>query len=165
MQAPPDYERKWEQATRHFQTLRRGTEAFVSIEREPVRGEFYADTSSYAFNLPLEAIDPIWPLLVGDYIYNTRATLDYLITALVRSGGNREHRDNQFPIFTPFKTERWQDVAQRWESDANGRLKAQLRGTPVGTKATLMEVQPFNGVARHQPLEPSSPCGSNPQQP
>ena len=78
---------------------------------------------------------------------NTRASLDYLITALVRSTGKQEHNGSQFPIYGIDRVG-WQGIDQWWETDPNGRIRRHLRDTPAGTKGALKELQPFYGVPR-----------------
>jgi hypothetical protein len=145
-----DYERKRGRAMLHFNVLRESLEAFTNIDREPVRGKPDRDASKYVFEVPLEPVDPDWVLIVGEFVYNTRASLDYLITALVRSTGKEEKRSNQFPIYgLDVRGVPWQDLHQWW--DTSGKVSGQLKDTPSETKAALKELQPFYGVPATDP--------------
>lgn len=148
-----DYERKRGRAMRHFYCLRKAVEDFAEIDRKPILGEFNPDTSEYVFDVRVEGINPDWPLILGDSIYNFRASLDYLITALIESTGNTEHSRSEFPIYVESRKVSWQDLDQWWEDDPAGRIKGQLKGTPVGTKAALKKLQPFDGWPN---LDPTS---------
>jgi hypothetical protein len=143
-----DYELKRCRAMHHFNVLRESIEGFANIDHEPILGEFDPDTSKYVFEVPLERLGGEWSLRLGDFLYDTRASLDYLITALIRSAGNEEHDGSQFPIYDGSLVG-WQDVAKRWETD--GRVTRQLDGTPSSTRATLKQLQPFDGVPTLDP--------------
>jgi hypothetical protein len=151
-----DYELKRVRALQHLDPLRESMERLTSRHRIRIRGEFDAAAIQYMFHLPLEPINPDWTLLLGDFIYNTRASLDYLVTALVRSTGSEEHESSQFPIYRARqragKEESWLQVEQRWEK-ADDTLNGQLQGTPTGTKAKFKALQPFYGVPRTNPLQ------------
>jgi hypothetical protein len=145
-----DYERKRSRAMHHADVLRESIERAIDRDREAVRGVFDPDTGQYIFKVPFEPLDPAWALLLGDFVYNTRASLDYLITALVRSTGQEEDHRNEFPI-NGIDRIRWQDVDEWWEKDPKGRIVRQLNGTPSGTKAALKPLQPFYGAPRTNP--------------
>lgn len=149
-----DYERKRCRAFHHLHVLRESVEGFTNVKRQPVLGEFDADASQYVFDVPLERVNPEWPLLVGDFVYDARASLDYLITALVRSTGKQEHGTSQFPIHGIGRKPgaSWLEVEQRWETDPGGGIKRNLDGTPPGTKAALKQLQPFYGVPTTNPV-------------
>ena len=53
-----DYESKWGRAMHHFDVLRKAVERFKNIDHEPVLGEFDADASQYAFEVPLKNATP-----------------------------------------------------------------------------------------------------------
>ncbi len=106
----------------------------------------------YVFQVPLERDPPDWALSAGDFAYNARASLDYLITALVRSTGEQEHIGSQFPIHGIDRVS-WRDIDRWWEADAKGRIRRQLRDTPAGTKRALKKLQPFFGVPKVNPTQ------------
>jgi hypothetical protein len=146
-----DFERKRGRAMRHFEDLRESVEAFTGRRRDSVRGAFDAETRQYTFEVPLERHPPDWTLHLGDYAYNARASLDYLITALVRSSGGSEHRTSEFPIYG-FDRVGWAKIDEWWENDPDRRIRRQLRGTPDGTKAALKHLQPFYGAPQVDPM-------------
>lgn len=147
-----DYELKRGRAMHHFYVLRESVEGAINTERELVPGEFDPNAGKYRFQVPLERIDPGWVLRLGEFVYNTRASLDYLITALIRSTGNEENEFSEFPIYGIERIS-WQDIDQWWEKDPKGRIRRKLRGTPAGTKATLKPLQPFYRVPRTNPVQ------------
>jgi hypothetical protein len=146
-----DYELKRRRAIQHFSVLRESVERFANIAREPVAGAFDSAASKYRFEVPLEPIDPEWTLLLGDFVYDTRASLNYLVTALVRSTGNEENQRHEFPIYG-IERVNWRAIDEWWESDPDGVIKRKLKDTPDGTKAALKTLQPFYGVPRTDPF-------------
>jgi len=140
-----DYELKRGRAMLHFQAIRESIEHSTNVDLKPVPGEVDRDAGKHVFHVPLKPIDPAWALLVGDFIYDTRASLDYLITALIRSTGQEENETSQFPIYR-IEAHKLSTIDQRWEKDARCGIKGNLKGTPTGTKAALKQLQPFYGV-------------------
>jgi hypothetical protein len=94
-----DYELKWGRTVHHANVLRESIKGFTDIDREPVRGEFKPDASQHVFHVPLERINTDWSLRLGEFVYDARACLNYLVTALVRSTGEVEDKGNEFPIY------------------------------------------------------------------
>jgi hypothetical protein len=139
-----DYECKRRRAMLHYDVLRKQVEGFTNVDRHLIRGERQSDPVKHLFKLPPERSDPVWTLLLGDFLYNTRASLDYLITALVRSTGNHEHSGSQFPIYAEVKGVSWENMPQWWE-DAR-EVDRKLKDAPAGTKAAIKQLQPFNGA-------------------
>jgi len=152
-----DYERKRARAMLHLDVLRESVEGFTNVKRQRVLGEFDADASQHIFEVPLEGIDPEWALLVGDFVYDARASLDYLITALIRSTGKQEHDASQFPIYGIGRKPgaSWLEVEQRWDTDPGGGIRRNLDRTPPATKAALKQLQPFYGVPTTNPVQHS----------
>ena len=101
--------------------------------------------------MPLEPIDPDWALLLGDFVYDTRACLNYLVTAMVRGAGNQEDEGHEFPIHGIDRVN-WSAIDHRWETDPGGTIQRKLKNTPSGTKAALKKLQPFYGVPRTDPF-------------
>jgi hypothetical protein len=147
-----DYRRKRARALSHLEALRESVKRFTSIERERVRGEFDAAARRYVFRVPLEPIDSEWTLVLADFVYNTRAALDYLMTALVRSAGNEENVLSEFPIFG-IDQRPWQEIDRWWERDPVGTIARKLEGAPAGTKQALKPLQPFYEVPKTNPMQ------------
>jgi hypothetical protein len=146
-----DFELKRRRARRHSEELQRSIKAFESAARESVRGEFDADEGRYHFDIPVGAIDPMWTMALGDFAYDMRASLNYLVTALVRSTGQVESERNEFPIFGMDRT-RLRETASWWREDQSGAIGRRLENTPHGTKELLERLQPFYGVPATDPL-------------
>ncbi len=145
-----DYVDKRRRAMFHYDLLRKQVEGFANAERDPVHGQLNADATQHVFKVPLEGFDPDWTLIVGEFAYNTRASLDYLITALVRSTGKEENNGNEFPIYLLKKGERWETMPSWW--DTSREVGRDLNNTPPGTRAALKRLQPFHGVPMHFPM-------------
>jgi hypothetical protein len=146
-----DYERKRGRAKLHLDILRDAIQRFSEPQRGPIKGELQPNGVEYEFHLPPERFDPDWQLLIGDFAYNTRASLDYLITALVRSTGKQENKGNEFPIYAPpFGNVTWENIHAWW--DTSHKVGAQLQNTPPRTRAALKQLQPFYGVPMTDPF-------------
>lgn len=139
-----DYERKRGRAKHHADVLADLVKRATDREPQRVKGELQLHTGQHKFDIPRERIDPDVAVVVGDWAYNTRASLDYLITALVRSTGNEEHTTSQFPIYTPGPRRPWETIDQWW--DTAREVKQDLKDTPPSTKAALKPLQPFYGI-------------------
>lgn len=144
-----DYERKRGRAVLHLDALRAGVQRFSESQRGPIKGELQPNGTEYEFRLPAERFDPDWQLLIGDFAYNARASLDYLITALVRSTGSEEDKGNEFPIYVPFGEVTWETIHDWW--DTSPSVGKQLQHTPTHTRAALKQLQPFYGVPMTDP--------------
>lgn len=145
-----DYERKRGRAMLHYNVLCEPVERFDNADRDPVRGEFDVEASQYVFKVPLEGFDPDWTLILGEFAYDTRASLDYLITALVRSTGKEVNERNQFPIYGIREDVGWTGMHDWW--DRARLVSRQLQNTPPETRAALKPLQPFYGVPRTNPF-------------
>lgn len=140
-----DYERKRRWAVLHLNDLSEGIKRFSEPQRGPIKGELQPNGTEYEFRLPPERFDPDWQLLIGDFAYNLRASLDYLITALVRSTGKQENKSNEFPIYSPpFGNVTVETVGDWW--DNSDKVEGQLHNTPSATRAALKPLQPFYGI-------------------
>lgn len=146
-----DYELKRGRAMFHLDRLRKSIEHAPNRGTEPIRGEPNADGTQYRFQVPMPKIDPDWVVMIGDFCFNRRASLDYLITALVRIRGQVEDESNQFPIYYPKRVSDWDKVEPRWDNDPGGTLARYLNNTPTRTKAMLKPLQPFYGVPMTNP--------------
>jgi hypothetical protein len=139
-----DYERKRGRAMFHLDVLTEIIEGARRRNRDRVLGEYNRDSGQYVFEAPLEPLPEDVPLVLGDFIQNRRASLDYLITALIHAASNEEHERSQFPIYGINRIG-WQDIDKWWEDDPSGVIERNLEGTPPGTKAALKKLQPFYG--------------------
>lgn len=147
-----DYRRKRARADAHFQAIEQVIEQFTEREPDLVPGRFDTDRRQYVFEWPRPLPDPGLALIVGDCVYNLRASLDYLMTALVRATGNEESHTTAFPIYdVPITTVPFTAVRDGWEADPNRTLARMLKGTPPETKAFLQQLQPFDGAPGMDP--------------
>jgi hypothetical protein len=148
-----DYRRKRARVDFHFESIEEAVKQFAEREADLVPGKFNRDRRQYVFEWPRPHLEPGVALMVGDCVYNLRASLDYLVTALVRSRGNEEDYNTAFPIYVPRAGGSWLDVPDRWQEDSSGDLGRKLRGTPPETKNLLEMLQPFHGVPASDPDE------------
>jgi hypothetical protein len=146
-----DYELKRGRAVLHLNALRDGVQRITKNKLDPIKGELQPNGLEYEFRFPPERFDPDWQLLIGEFAYNMRASLDYLVTALVRSTGEEVNNRNEFPIhMPPFGNVTWSNVSQWW--DVSAKVGRQLENTPPGTRAALKQLQPFDGPPMTNPF-------------
>jgi hypothetical protein len=115
-----DFSLKRRRAMFHLDALRDSLQSFSDRNRLSIRGERDPERSRYVFRVMPEPIVPEWALL-GDFVYERRASLDYLITALIRSAGNQESTTSQFPIYGIDRIH-WTEIERRWERDRGGAI-------------------------------------------
>lgn len=88
-------------------------------------------------------VDPMWGILIGEYVHNLRSALDHIVWQLViLNTGAPPTTKTQFPIF---KTE------AGW--NYQGRGEKFTHGASVGAKALVKTLQPFStGEGNTSPL-------------
>jgi len=128
-----DFYLKRKRAQTHLETLRESVQA-SNAKADTTLGEYNDQGGQYVFRPRVRPIDPNWPAMLGDVVYNARAALDYLITALVRShGGSDDHR-SEFPIFGGRLLDKgakhWSTINKWWDEDPDGEVKRKLANTP-----------------------------------
>lgn len=134
---------KIERANQHREELLANIKAFRErkpylIREEPQnwRGSLYRIVTAYQPGDPPDTI----PLLLGDFIQNLRASLDYLVGAMRTDGPSR---DSAFPICTRRGT-------------PNGFLqlsKKKLAGIPAPAKKVIERMQPYDRRYGHPRIE------------
>lgn len=148
-----DYRRKRRWADRYFKSVEEAVQQFAKREPDLVPGEFDVGRSQYLFEFPRKLPEPTLALFLGDCVYNLRACLDYLMTALVRASGNQESYGTEFPIYDIPEMGNWQAVVTAWRDDPNGNIARKIRGSPPATKANIEKLQPFYGVPYVDPAD------------
>lgn len=147
-----DYERKRARAETHFQTVNEAVRQFTEREIQLIPGRYDVDAAQYIFEFPTVPQDPNLALVVGDCIYNLRASLDYLISSLVLSTGEQDISRTEFPIYSFYtlpKNVHWDAWASWWET--SDTVAKKIAGTPPKTRAILKQLQPLNGVPAVDP--------------
>src|SRR3954465_2871605 len=122
-----EYELKARRASFHLAALRQSIDEAAVGRGDPILGVSNPGRTQHRFEVTMPIISADWGLVVGDFCYDDRAALDYLLTALVRGTGGTENQDNQFPIFGPRDFASWADAETRWDDDPGGTLKRYLR--------------------------------------
>lgn len=150
-----DYELKRERAVAHLDTLRTSIRERNAAKTAVAPGEYEPKHRRYMFRPELLAVDASWAVLLGDAVYNARAALDYLVTALVRSNGAVEDHRSEFPIYginsQRDNPKHWAKIDDWWERDPRSEIKRKLAGAPASAKDTLKRLQPFYGAPRTNP--------------
>jgi hypothetical protein len=154
-----DYELKRERAGGHLEVLRRSIRDSTGATPEAIPGEYDAKNRRWVFRPQLGTVDESWAVLLGDLVYNARAALDYLVTALIRSNGGVEDHRSEFPIYgiDPGREspKHWTKIQGWWDRDPHGEIKRKLAGTPAAAKEVLRPLQPFYGTPRTNPSQHS----------
>jgi hypothetical protein len=121
-------------AYKRIEQLNGVIDEFVDSDPYGVTVEFNANTRQIKYRATKNAVIPDdVPLLVGDIVHNLRASLDYLVTALVRRNGGKITTSTGFPI-------------------ANSRAeykpafyKRKIRGMRKEAKQIIHDLKPYKG--------------------
>jgi hypothetical protein len=150
-----DYLRKRARAQTHLDAIDQAIKTFTKREPDLVPGKLNVDGDQYVFEFPRVYPDPGLAPIIGDFVYDMRACLDYLITALCRRAGNDATDSTEFPIYSgaklPKKVASILDLPIWWDNDPDGAIAKKIRGAPPNTKAVLKPLQPFYGVPAVDP--------------
>jgi hypothetical protein len=75
---------KVSRAVQHYLTLKNEFHWGVDRKRRAVRAERHRDGLEYSIRVddPIEDIDPAWPIIYGEALYNLRSALDHLVFQL-----------------------------------------------------------------------------------
>jgi len=125
-----------ERAGEHLADLEGRIRNFIDTKKDKIPFQFDTDTCQISFS-PLyikgDILLDIWPVLIGEIIYNLRSALDYLIFELAFLDSGSEQRDTQFPI-------------EHTPEGFNRRRKPFLKGLSVKHIAGIEALQPYNGT-------------------
>lgn len=124
-----------DRAEEHLAELKSISADLIKMEREVVLEGIRANMKfGPSVPIPLK-----YSILVGETIYNLRASLDYLIyqLALLDSGTEQDH--TQFPIYDTQNRFRKEVVQQR-------KAKSCINGINGTHTAAIERLQPYNGV-------------------
>lgn len=127
---------KLDRAKTHFRALHEEMGKFLRDQKPHFfRGEVDMEKSRYILRVHVNKDPPPeWSLLVGDFVQNLRAALDYLVWQLVRANGQEPGRSNAFPIMADIPTLRNGNLP-RWNSF--------LRGVHPGAIESIRKFQPY----------------------
>ena len=147
-----DFRRKRARAEIHFRSVSEAIARFTERDGYLFPGTYDFDTGQHRFQFPNVSPDADMALITGDCVYNLRACLDYLISALVRSRSNEDNHRTGFPIYsirTLPKKASWENWSEHWNKSA--KIDEMLRGAPPETKSFLKQLQPLHGVPSTNP--------------
>ena len=113
----------------HFDVLRKAVERFKNIDREPSSENSMRTPASTPSKCRWRDATPNGRSFSGT-TSTTCASLDYLITALIKSAGNEEHDASQFPIYGGERVADILDTEAWWDADPNGNDCPKARWDP-----------------------------------
>lgn len=148
MAPTPSHRLKLHRAEEHLVDLK-GVIADASARRPyPVRETFDPDREEWVYYLSLDEIEPpeMFPIVLGDFLFNVRSALDHLIVAIAP---DRESKKQvEFPIFTadPFRVHEHSGADLHPVEAALWRKRTS--GLPADCIAELRRLQPYE-TARH----------------
>jgi len=118
-----------ERAEEHLAELRSISSDLIKMEREVVLEGIRANMKfGPSAPIPLK-----YSVLIGETIYNLRASLDYLVYQLALLDSGTEQDRTQFPIYDT-------------QNGFRGRRRSCLRGINGTHTAAIERLQPYNGV-------------------
>jgi hypothetical protein len=90
---------KIERAKHHLAYLRESVELALDPKSHRFSAEFDRETAQHVYKIhTLPAVNPEWPLQVGEILYQLRSALDHLAWQLVELDGGTPGEQTQFPI-------------------------------------------------------------------
>jgi hypothetical protein len=169
---------KLDWAEHHYNFLRNELHGGWEFQERPVTMERHRDGLEYRFRVgTVEPLDPRWPLVIGDCLFNLRAALDHLVYQLhVRHFRGRFPGDaaqaSAFPILiqprrtksgAPIPTDRWNEIKRlgKRERAAIERLQPYKRANREHRiwgewlhwdRLALAEVHELNRIDKHRHL-------------
>ncbi len=132
---------KLDRADVHLKTAEETIQRLISPEPDLIPAELDPDTGEHFFPAQRDSPDTrfISPI-VGDFVHNVRAALDYLTCRLVEQAGGIVTNRTYFPIFT--NPEVYTD-----------RAPTAIKGTPRDARTVFEALQPFSGP-NSNPFDP-----------
>lgn len=118
----PGYVHKFQRAVAHLNAITQEAGDFISEGLHTATGTELEAESDWVILRPgpLRETPGAWPLYLGDFLTNARASLDYLVYDLVRANGHDPGSYTAFPIL---------DSEAKWREDITDRNTA-VRGRP-----------------------------------
>jgi hypothetical protein len=124
-------------ARKNLDALNAEVGAFNDRQRRHIRVESNDDRTEYCFYVTaVEQVNPDWPLMVGDVLFDLRSALDHLVYELHAAafGGNVPsalERSSMFPIFR---------TRALWKSKGKWRVKK----LPIRVQAEVQRLQAYH---------------------
>jgi hypothetical protein len=130
-------------AERHIAELDAAMKTALGQDRYTIDSDREPETGDYVYRVhDLPKLDPEWPLVVGEILFDLRSALDHFAWQLVRLDGGKPGEQTHFPIHdTP--------------TDKKGKPRSIMR-PPVNDPqilAALKKVQPYERMGGHAPLD------------
>lgn len=130
---------KLQWARKHLDALDRAVEAFLAKDAYSLTTEDDADSEEWVSFVERGSLPPDMPHLVGDCVYNLRASLDHLAHSLAERHPGSDLTKCSFPIVSDPKD--------------RGSFNRHFDLLPPSTHATLDRLQPYNGPHGHKGTE------------
>jgi hypothetical protein len=140
---------KLKRAQKHLEDFTAATQQYTATHgyavRKEIEGQGKRARVVHRLHIDQPPVEMMLPLMLGDFLFNTRSALDHIVVASVRP---RKHRKNAaFPIF----------VDDIFERDANGKYlerhadarkawNIMTRGLADDARTIVTNAQPFNAT-------------------
>ena len=125
-----------ERAGEHLTDLEGRIRNFIDTKKDNIPFQFDTDTCQILitpFKIKGDILLKIWPVLIGEIIYNLRSALDYLIFEMAFLDSGAEQQGTQFPI-------------EHKPAGFNRRRNTLLKGLRVKHIASIEALQPYKGT-------------------
>lgn len=154
MTATPSHLLKLYRAEKHLADLK-PVVADAGRRREyPVRETFDTDSQEWVYTLDLAAAHPpeLFPIVLGDFLFNVRSALDHLVVAIAPDRDSK--RKVEFPIFTADPLKVHEHTGAYLHPEEAGKWNQRTTGLPADCIAELRALQPYE-TARHFKRSPT----------
>lgn len=148
MAPTPSHRLKLHRAEEHLIDLK-GVAADASARRPyPVVETFEPDRQEWVYYLSLAEAEPpeMFPIVLGDFLFNVRSALDHLIVAIAPDRDSK--RQVEFPIFTADPLRVHEHTGADLHPEEAALWRRRTRGLPADCIAELRALQPYE-TARH----------------
>jgi hypothetical protein len=154
MTPTPSHRLKLHRAEKHLSDLK-AVVADAGRRREyPVREAFDTDSQEWVYTLDLAAAHPpeLFPIVLGDFLFNVRSALDHLVVAIAPDRDSK--RQVEFPIFTADPLKIHEHTGAYLHPEEAGKWNKRTTGLPADCIAELRALQPYK-TARHFKRRPA----------
>jgi hypothetical protein len=144
----PSHRLKLDRAEEHLVDLK-GVAADASVRRPyPVIETFDPERQEWIYYLSLAEVEPpeMFPIVLGDFLFNVRSALDHLVVAIAPDRDSK--KQVEFPIFTADPLNVHEHTGADLHPEQAAHWRRWTTGLPTDCVTELRALQPFE-TAQH----------------
>lgn len=157
MAPTPSHRLKLDRAAEHLDHLQAFVAEVGKRRPYPMVETFDSQHKLWLYRLNIDEVEPpeMFPIVLGDFLFNVRSALDHLVVAIAPK---KYESQVAFPIFTTDPLATNETTGEYLDAQASGAWLNKTRGLPPDCVATLRFLQPhataqyFQKPPEHQAL-------------